>query len=132
LTNNHKAMNEETKQIVEQAIAPLKTEIAELKVQLAPLLAMIPNPANVPPNIKAIKKVLEQIPKDVLTELKVTDVAFDPKQPWMRMKRSDGTTVSVKMAGETFRVRLRDQGDQLLKEISVPFNGLVNALNSLA
>jgi len=33
-------MNKELKQIVEQAVAPLKAEIAELKAQLAPLLAM--------------------------------------------------------------------------------------------
>ena len=126
-----KIMNEEIKQIVEQAIAPLKTEIAELKAQLAPLLAIIPKPQELPTPVKEAQQILKSIPVDVMKTLKIVNAGFDPKMVWFQLLRENGSTISIKKNGTDFRVRVRQNGE-LMKEMTPPLNGLVGVLKSLA
>lgn len=125
-------MNEEIKQTVEQAIAPLKIEIAELKAQLAPLLALIPKAQQVPAPVKEAQEILNTIPKEILAELKVVNINFDGNMCWFNLVRQDGTTISIKKQEVDFRLRLRDQQGALLKEMTPSLNGLVASLKSLA
>ena len=124
-------MNEEIKQIVEEAIAPLKTEIAELKAQLGQLLAMIPKQQALPPSVQEAQQILKSIPTEVLQALQVVNAGFDPKMVWFQLVRADGSTLSVTRNSYDFRVRVRQNG-QLVKELTPSLNGLVGVLKSLA
>jgi len=124
-------MNKELKQIVEQAVAPLKTEIAELKAQLVPLLAMVAKQQAMPESVAEAQQILKTIPADVLKALNVVNAGFDPNMVWFQLLRANGTTVSVKKNGADFRVRVREHG-KVVKELTPPLNGLVGALKTLA
>ena len=125
-------MNDEIRQIVEQAITPLKTEIAGLKAQLAPLLAMVPKPQELPAPVKEAQEVLKTIPQGTLDALKLVNIGFDGTKCWFSIYRQDGTSVSIRKREFDFRVRIRDQKGALVKEIATSMNGLVATLNSLA
>jgi hypothetical protein len=127
-------MKEEIKAAVGEAIAPLKQDIETLKAQLAALapLAKLVKAAEPLQAVVEVQAVLKGIPKDTLAALKVVNVAFDGKAPWMSLVRADGTSVSVKKTDTAFRVRHRDRSGKLLKELHPPFNGLDAALKSLA
>ena len=123
-------MNEnQFKRIVEEAIAPLKTEIETLKAQLAPLLAMM-KPKTIPAAVLEAQQILKTIPAEVLQALQVTNVGFDPSMIWFKLLRANGSTISVKKNGTDFRVRVR-AGGKLAKELNSPLNGLVGALKKL-
>jgi hypothetical protein len=124
-------MNEEIAAVVEKAIAPLKQDIADLKAQLAPLLAMVPKPQEMPASVKEAQEVLKTIPKETLAALKVVNVGFDGTKNWFSIFRQNGTSISVRKREVDFRVRLRDQNGALVKEIATSMNGLVATLNSL-
>jgi len=121
----------EIKQIVEQAIAPLKTEIADLKAQVAPLVAMA-KAMEPPATVKEAQAILSTIPEATAKALKVVKVGFDPKMVWFQLIRDDGTRISVKKRQNDFRIRVRDQVGKLLKEATPSFNGLNATLKSLA
>jgi hypothetical protein len=126
-------MNEAAiKQIVEQAIAPLQTEIAGLKAQLAPLIAMVPKPQELPAPVKEAQEVLKTIPQETLAALKVVNVGFDGAKPWFVLLRQDGSRISIKKNQFDFRLRVRDQTGALVKEMTPSLNGLVPTLNGLA
>ena len=125
-------MNEEIKAAVEEAIAPLKQDIETLKAQLAPLLAMVPKPKELPAPVKEAQEVLKTIPKETLAALKVVNVGFDGVMPWFVLVREDGSRISIKKNQFDFRLRVRHQGGALLKELTPCLNGLVASLNSLA
>jgi hypothetical protein len=121
---------------VEQIISPLKTEITTLKeemlklrTELAPMLAALRQ--ELPSCIKEAQAILKSIPEDVLKELNVVNIGFDPKIVWMSLVRKDGTSVSIKKTEMAFRVRVRDQSGALLKELEPSPNGLIGALKSL-
>jgi hypothetical protein len=120
------------KDTVEQAIEPLKKEIAELRAQLQPLLTLIPKPQEVPAQVKEAREILNTIPKETLAALNVIGCGFDPGKIWFQLICKDGRRISVKRTELAFRIRLRGQGGELLKELSPSFNGLANALKSLA
>ena len=122
---------QQIKQIVEEAIAPLKTEIAELKAQLKPLLAMIPKQQQLPASVQEAQQILKSIPTEVLQALHVVNAGFDPKMVWFQLVRADGSTISVKKNPFDFRVRVRQNGE-LVKELTPSLNGLVGVLKSLA
>ena len=122
----------EIKKFVQQALEPIKTEIADLKAQLAPLVAMIPKPQDLPPPVKAAQEVLKTIPQETLAALAVVKVGFDGTKCWFSLVRQDGTSISIRKREVDFRVRLRDQNGALLKELTTSMNGLVATLNSLA
>jgi hypothetical protein len=126
-------MNEtEIKQIVEQAIAPLKTEIADLKAQLAPLVAVIPKPQEVPVPVKEAQAILSTIPEATMKALKVVKVGFDPKMVWFQLVCECGSRISVKKQANDFRIRVRDQGGKFLTQATPSFNGLNATLAALA
>ena len=121
----------EIKKIVEQAIEPLKTELAGLKAQLAPLLAMVPKPQQLPAPVKEAQEILKTIPQETLAALKVVNVGFDGSQPWFVLVRQDGSRISIKKKEFDFRLRVRDHNGALLKEMTPSINGLVASLKSL-
>ena len=127
-------MKNQIKPAVEEAVAPLKQEIEALKVQLAALapLAKLAKATEPPAAVKEAHAILSAIPEATVKALNVVDVGFDPKSVWFKLVRTDGTTVSVKKADTTFRIRHRDQAGKLLKELRPPFNGLNAALEALA
>jgi hypothetical protein len=125
-------MNEEIAAVVEKAIAPLKQDIADLKAQLAPLLAMVPKPQELPAPVKEAQEVLKTIQKETLAALKVVKVGIDGAMPWFVLVREDGSRISIKKNQFDLRLRVRDQGGVLLKELTPSLNGLVASLNSLA
>jgi hypothetical protein len=122
----------EIKKIVEQAIEPLKTQIADLEAQFAPLLAMVPKPQQLPAPVKEAQEVLKTIPQETLAALKVVNVGFDETQPCFVLVRADGSRISIKKNQFDFRLRVRDQNGALLKEMTPSINGLVSTLKSLA
>jgi hypothetical protein len=125
-------MNEaDVKQIVAQAIAPLKAEIVGLKAQLAPLVATIPKSQQLPAPVKEAQEVLKAIPQETLVALKVVNVGFDGAMPWFVLVREDGTRISIKKNQFDFRLRVRDQSGALLKELTPSLNGLAASLKSL-
>lgn len=136
-------MNEtEMKQIIEQAVAravaPLLTEIADLKTnvlalktELAPLLAAF-KPQEVPGPVKEAQAILSTIPEATIKALKVVKVGFDPKMVWFQLFCETGLRISVKKQANEFRIRVRHQGGKLLKETTPSFNGLNATLAALA
>ena len=122
------------KAAVEAAIAPLKQEIEALKAQLAALtpLAEMAKAMEPPATVKEAQAILKTIPEATAKALKVVKVGFDPKMVWFQLVREDGTRVSVKKQENDFRIRLRDQEGQLLKQANPSFNGLNAALAALA
>ena len=132
--HEYKNMKNEIKAAVKEAIAPLQQEIEALKAQFAALapLAKMAKATEPPAPVKEAQEVLKKIPQQILAALKVVNVAFDWKAPWMKLVRADGTTISVKKTDTAFRVRYRDQSGKLLKELTPSFNGLNAALAALA
>jgi hypothetical protein len=124
-------MKNEIKAALDEAVLPLKQEIETLKAQLA-ALAPLAKAMEPPAPVKEAQAIFSAIPEATVKALKVLQVEFDPKSVWFKMRRTDGTTVSVKKADTTFRVRSRDQAGRLLKELNPPFNGLNAALKALA
>ena len=125
-------MNEELKKIVEEALRPLKNDLAQIKDELVALSALIPKPQELPAPVKEAQQILKAIPQETLAALKIVHVQFDGSQCWMSLTRQDGTSISVKKQEYDFRLRVRDQSGVLLKEIIASPNGLVGGLKSLA
>ena len=119
---------------MEAATAPLKQEIEALKAQLAALapLAQMAKTMEPPATVKEAQAILKTIPAATAKALKVVKVGFDPKMVWFQLIREDGTRISVKRQQNDFRVRVRDQGGQFLKEVTPSFNGLNATLAAIA
>jgi hypothetical protein len=129
-------MNDKINAAVEEAIAPLKQEIDNLKAQLEALapLAEMAKAMEPPKQLVEAQAIVKTIPAEVSEALGIIGVRFDPKMaaPWVMLCRKDGTTISVKKTEVDFRIRIRDQVGSLIKGLNVPFNGLVASLKSLA
>lgn len=109
---------------IEKRLADLETLVGKL-AEMAGLKE--------PETIKQGKEIAKSIPQELLKELGVMVINFDPnsKQPWFQMICVTGSAISVKKRENDFRIRQRDASGKLLKEATPSYNGLVAALNSL-
>ena len=126
-------MKDEIQAAVSEAVVPLKAEIEALKAQVAALaqIAQMAKPVELPPMVQEARAIFSSLPMETVKALGVVQVGFDPKMVWFRMRRQNGTTISVKKLEAEFRVRLRDKTGRLLKTLKPSFNGLNGALKSL-
>ena len=116
---------------IESAVTPLRESIEALTKRLDDIVSKLPKPPEPTEEIKASMAVLNSIPKDILASLKVGHAHFDPNKKWFGLVLVDGRHVSIKINDSDFRVRLRDQAGELLKELNPSMNGLAGALKSL-
>jgi hypothetical protein len=122
----------EIQAIIEQAITPLKIEIATLHLKCQELHGRISKPQELPAPVKEAQTILKTIPSETLKALKVVGATFDPNMVWTQLVLADGRRVSIKRTETDFRVRVRDQAGILLKEANPAPNGLINVLNAIA
>jgi hypothetical protein len=117
-------MSEEIEKIVEQAVAPLRNDIAQLKVQVALFLASAPGHQELPAPVKEPQELLKTIPQETSAALNAVSLQFAGKTCWFSLGRQDGNSISIKNREYGFRLRVRDHGGALLKELTPSASGL--------
>jgi hypothetical protein len=120
-------MKPEVQAEIAKAIAPLQKQIDDLREQVAALAkSMAP-----PPCVQEAQAVFNSIPRATVKALRVSQIAYDPKQVWFQLIRQSGIRISVRKQTNGFRLRVRDQSGTLLKEVRCALNGLNAALAAL-